>query len=202
MPIGVDYRDLPKPLTDQGDGATGAAGRGFANGVLPNFLEETGAVADTLGATSGRENVWNSDRRLADIFANNLDQNESITGFDIATHPWATTGAQIAGGLALPMGRVTSAADLAKFGAGYGLASGLGQKGTIPERMTSGVVGAGEGLAVTVLGGKALRAVAERAGPALARWRGKAPEGVPESACGRCGRRWSRRCCCGSCGPC
>ena len=77
MPIGVNYVTPPKPLTDQGDGTTGAAGRGFANGVLPNLLEEAGAVVDTLGGTAGRENVWNSDRRLADIWANNGEQNES-----------------------------------------------------------------------------------------------------------------------------
>jgi hypothetical protein len=165
---GLQYGEAPKILTDNGDAATGAAARGFANGVLPNLLEETGAVADTLGATSGRENVWNSDRRLADIWANNEAQNEAITGFDKQAHPYATTAAEIAGGLVVPMGKVRTAADLAKFGAGYGFASGFGREGTLPERLTSGVVGAGEGAAATVLGGKALEAAA----PLLAKgWR-------------------------------
>lgn len=165
---GLQYGEAPKILTDNGDAATGAAARGFANGVLPNMLEETGAVADMLGATPGRENVLSSDRRLADIWANNEAQNEAITGFDRQAHPYATTGAEIAGGLVVPMGKVRSAADLAKFGAGYGFASGFGREGTLPERLTSGVVGAGEGTAATVLGGKALEAAA----PLLARgWR-------------------------------
>jgi endonuclease YncB( thermonuclease family) len=165
---GIQYLKPPKVLTDNGDGTTGAMARGFANGFLPNLLEETGAAADTLGATSGRENVFNSDRRLADIWANNEAQNEAITGYDKQAHPYATTGAEIAGGLVVPMGKVRSAADLAKFGAGYGFASGFGREGTLPERLTSGVVGAGEGAAVTVLGGKALEAAA----PLLAKgWR-------------------------------
>lgn len=165
---GLQYGEAPKILTDNGDGTTGALARGFGNGVLPNLLEETGAVADMLGATPGRENVWNSDRRLADIWANNEAQNEAITGFDRQAHPYATTGAEIAGGLALPLGKVRTAADLAKLGAAYGFASGFGKEGTLPQRLTSGVVGAGEGLATTVLGGKALEAAA----PLLAKgWR-------------------------------
>lgn len=157
---GMAYRDAPRVLTDNGDGMTGAVARGFANGSLPNMLEELGAGADTLGATSGRESVWNSDRRLADIFANNLQQNEAITGYDRNEYPNAVLGSEIAGGLVVPVGRVRSAADLAKFGAAYGATSGFGQSGTIPERLTSGVIGAGEGLALTVAGGKALEAAA------------------------------------------
>lgn len=167
LPAYVRYGERPPVMTDQGDGAAGAGARGLANGVLPNFLEETGAIVDTFGGTNDRENVWNSDRRLADIYANNAAQNEAITRFDAFEHPYVTTGAQIAGGLAVPMGRVTSAADLAKFGAAYGAASGLGREGTIPQRLTSGVVGAGEGLALTVGGGKALEAAAPYVGKGL-----------------------------------
>ncbi|NML95464.1 thermonuclease family protein [Novosphingobium sp. TW-4] len=157
---GLAYGEAPKILTGNGDGAVGATARGFGNGVLPNLLEETGAIADALGATPGRESVWNSDRRLADIWANNEAQNEAITGFDRQEHPYATTGGEIAGGLALPLGKVNSAADLAKWGAVYGGLSGFGREGTLAQRLTSGVVGAGEGLAATVLGGKALEAAA------------------------------------------
>lgn len=177
---GFEYRDAPRVLTDPGDGAVGASARGFANGVLPNMLEELGAFPDSLGLTDGRENVWNSDRRFGDIYANNLAQNESITGFDEKAHPDAKFYSEIAGGLVVPMGRVRNAADLAKFGAVYGGISGLGQHGSIPERLTSGVVGAGTGIVTTVLGGKALEAAA----PYIAkgwRWaRGKSgPELVP-----------------------
>ena len=63
----VSYDLAPKPLTNLGDGATGAFARGAGDGVLPNLLDEVGAVPDSLGLTDGRENVFNSDRRWADI---------------------------------------------------------------------------------------------------------------------------------------
>lgn len=188
---GLEYGQRPKLLTDTGEGRVGAAARGFANGVLPNWLEETGAVADMLGGTAGRENIWNSDRRLADIWANNEAQNEAITGFDRQAYPYTTGASEIAGGLVLPLGKVNSAADLAKFGAGYGLLAGAGQEGSIPQRLTSGVVGAGEGLATTVLGGKLLEKALPRLlkfGPAakaesdLATGVARAGEGAPDIA--------------------
>ena len=178
LPAYANYVDAPKVMTEQGDGAAGAAARGLANGVLPNFLEETGAIVDTLGGTNDRENVFNSDRRLADIYANNAAQNEAITRYDEYGHPIVTTAAEIAGGVVLPLGNVRSAAGLAKWGAGFGAASGLGQEGTIPERLTSGVVGAGEGLALTVLGGKALEAAAPYVGRAVNRATGKSADGA------------------------
>lgn len=177
---GFEYHDAPRVLTDPGDGALGASARGFANGVLPNMLEELGAFPDSLGATPGRENVWNSDRRFGDIYSNNLQQNESITGFDEKAHPDAKFYSEIAGGLAVPIGRVRNAADLAKFGAVYGGVSGLGQHGSIPERLASGAIGVGTGVITTVLGGKALEAAAPLIGKGW-RWvRGKSgPELVP-----------------------
>lgn len=177
---GFEYHDAPRVLTDPGDGALGASARGFANGVLPNMLEELGAFPDSLGATPGRENVWNSDRRFGDIYTNNLQQNESITGFDEKAHPDAKFYSEIAGGLVVPVGRVRNAVDLAKFGAVYGGISGLGQHGSIPERLASGAIGVGTGVITTVLGGKALEAAAPLIGKGW-RWvRGKSgPELVP-----------------------
>lgn len=173
LPAYANYQDRPAVLTDMGDGATGAAVRGVGNGVLPSLLEEAGAIPDSLGLTDGRENVFNSDRRFADIYSNNLDQNEAITGFDRFEHPVASFSGELAGSLVLPMGRVRNAGDLAKWGAAYGGLSGVGQPGTIPERMTSGVVGAGMGLATTVLGGKALEAAAPYVGKGIQRVLGK-----------------------------
>ncbi|WP_072384058.1 thermonuclease family protein [Novosphingobium sp. NDB2Meth1] len=180
QPISIAYKDAPKVLTDPGDGALGAGLRGLGSGALANFLEEGGAVVDALGGTPGRENVWNSNRRFADIWANNEIQNESITGFDKAQHPYATTAGEFAGALALPVGKVRSAADLAKWGAAYGGLSGLGTEGTVEQRLGSGAVGAGLGAATSVIGAKLL----EAASPLVAkgwRWvRGKSgPELVP-----------------------
>lgn len=174
----IAYRGAPKPLTDPGDGTTGAGTRGLANGVLFNQLEELGAAVDTLGLTSGRENVWSSDRRLADIYANNLGQNEAITGFDRSEHPYAYGAGELGGAFVVPMARVHSAADLAKWGAAYGGLSGLGEEGTIPERLTSGVVGSGVGLATTVLGTKALEAASPYVAKGVRRVLGRGAEGV------------------------
>lgn len=180
QPIGIAYRDAPKVLTDNGDGALGAGLRGIGNGALANFLEEGGAVVDALGGTPGRENVWNSKRRFADIWLNNEIQNEAITGFDKSQHPYATGTGEFAGALAFPAGKVRSAAGLAKWGAVYGGLAGLGTEGTVEQRLGSGAVGAGLGAATSVIGAKLL----EAASPLVAkgwRWvRGRSgPELVP-----------------------
>lgn len=96
----VEYKRAPRVLTDPGDGAFGATMRGFGDPF--NFLDELGAAVDTLGGTDGRENISNSDRRWADIYANNLDQNRSILANDDAEHPYARFGGQLASGLAIP----------------------------------------------------------------------------------------------------
>ena len=182
--VGVGYQQAPRPLTDQGDGKTGAVLRGIGNGVLPNMLEEVGAAADTLGGTSGRENIWNSDRRLADIWFNNDQQNEAITGFDHAEHPYATLTGELAGSVIMPIGSVRSAAGLAKWGGGYGFAAGFGQDGDLPQRLSTGTLGAGVGVATTVLGTRALQAAAPYAGRAWRRMTGEAPGGASEVAAG------------------
>lgn len=96
----VEYKRAPRVLTDPGDGTFGAAARGFADPL--NVLDEAGALVDSLGGTDGRENISNSDRRWADIYANNLDQNRSILANDDAAHPYARFGGQLASGLAIP----------------------------------------------------------------------------------------------------
>ncbi|MEG8026355.1 hypothetical protein QP162_21915 [Sphingomonas aurantiaca] len=90
---------IPRVLTDHKDGVTGAALRGFADPF--NVLDEAGAVVDSL-APGDRENVWSSDRRFGDVYANNLDQNRSILAFDDTKHPYARFGGQLVGGLVAP----------------------------------------------------------------------------------------------------
>jgi endonuclease YncB( thermonuclease family) len=181
LPLYMRYQQMPRAETDPGDGRAGAVGRGLANGVLPNMLEEAGAVVDILGGTANRENIWNSDRRLADIYANNLAQNHAITRHDHSAYPLTATLSEIAGGLA-PVGRVSSLADLVKFGAGYGTVAGLGQEGTIPERLTSGVIGGGLGLTTAVAGGKALEAASPYVGRLASRFTRNAPRRAPAAS--------------------
>lgn len=152
------YKDTPAPLTDVGDGRTGATMRGVADGVLAGGLDEAGAIIDTLGLTPGRENVWNSDRRLADIWSNNQQQNSAIIGFDDMSNPAWRMGGQVAGGLAVPFGaKAKTVPQLFRVGAAYGGAEGfLGADGDIGERAISGAIGVPVGGAVGAAGGKAL----------------------------------------------
>lgn len=183
----VTYDIAPKPLTNQGDGATGAFARGIGDGVLPNLLPEVGSVVDAFGGTNDRENVWNSDRRLADIVANNWRQNEAIIGYDDMAHPYARFGGELAGGLAIPFGAsARTVPELARVGAAYGAAAGFGAGDSLPDRLTRGVVGIVPGAVGGAVVGKGLQIGL----PKLAagwRWvRGKngEPVAVPETADG------------------
>ena len=152
----MSYLDLPRPVTDVGDGATGAAGRGFADPF--NMLDELGGVADTLGigmAPDGeRETIWNSDRRFGDILWNNIDQNRSILAYDDQEHPIARFGGQIASGVVLPYGAgARTIPQLARLGAVEGFAAGFGAgEGGVGQRLPSAAIGGGLGFA----GGAAL----------------------------------------------
>lgn len=165
------YKDTPAPLTNVGDGRTGATVRGVADGVLAGGLDEAGAVIDTLGLTPGRENVWNSDQRLADIWANNQQQNSAIIGYDDMANPGWRLGGQIAGGLVVPFGaKAKTVPELFRVGAAYGGAEGfLGTDGSFGERAIGGAIGVPVGGAVGAVGGKALDfivpKVAARFGP-------------------------------------
>src|ERR1043166_252808 len=113
--------------------------RGMPRPAPLRVVSAAGAVVDTLGGTDNRENVWNSDRRLADIVANNWRQNEAILGYDELAHPYARLGGELAGGLAIPFGaKATTAIDLAKVGAAYGAAAGFGAGDDLPERLAQG----------------------------------------------------------------
>lgn len=170
--IGTNYLPGPKILTDMGDGALGAGTRGLGSGALAGGLDEVGAFVDMAGLTPNRENVWNSDRRLADIWANNQSQNSAILGYDELKHPYAELAGEVAGGLVVPFGaKAKTVPELFRVGAAYGGASGfLGTDGDIGQRAIGGAIGvpiggvAGAGL------GKALEArmrVAPRIGGLL-----------------------------------
>ncbi|MCK9543970.1 MAG: hypothetical protein M0R03_18275 [Novosphingobium sp.] len=159
LPAYAVYKEGPKPLTDLGDGAAGASIRGFGAGTLAGALDEIGAGADTLGLTPGRENVWNSERRLADIWANNQHQNEAILGYDRSAHPWATLGGEVAGGLVVPFGaKARTVPQLFRVGAAYGGTQGfMGTEGSLGERAIGGAVGTLAGGVVGAGAGKALQ---------------------------------------------
>jgi len=139
------YSRAPRILHDSGDAALGAGLRGVADPL--NVLDELGAVVDTAGLTGGREDIWNSDRRWADVYDNNLEQNRGILGYDELHHPAARIGGQIAGSLVLPVvgteGVYANAARAAlRAGAGRFAAEQAG-RAAVRNRLIA--IGAGEG---------------------------------------------------------
>ncbi|HEX8388717.1 MAG TPA: hypothetical protein VF636_06845, partial [Sphingomonas sp.] len=200
----VRYADPPKLLTDRKDGATGAALRGFADPV--NLLDEVGALADTLApsAINDRENVWSSDRRFGDVYANNLDQNRSVLDYDEAKHPYARFGGQLVGGVALPGASVQGVGFSAARGAlragagrfaaeqaarsavtrrlGYagaveGGIAGAGQGETWQERALGGAIGAPVGFGLGAGTGVLAPRLAEAVGRPFSRMVGRDAEG-------------------------
>jgi hypothetical protein len=91
---------IPRPETD----ATNAFARGAGDFPTLGFLDELGAVADTLGGTDKRNNIWNSDLSFRDLLNQNIDMNRGIIHSDEEQHPIARAAGQIAGSLALPAG--------------------------------------------------------------------------------------------------
>ncbi|WP_294211330.1 hypothetical protein [uncultured Sphingomonas sp.] len=148
----VSYKDAPRVLTDNKDGATGSFLRGVADPI--NMLDEMGAVVDTV-VPNARENVWSSDRRFGDILANNLDQNRSILAYDDAKHPYARFGGQLAGGLVTPgasvegLGYRTAAEVLRNGGTRYAAEQAARQAVVrrlgVAGAIEGGLAGAGQG---------------------------------------------------------
>lgn len=97
----VSYGDAaPRVLTNPGDGQGGALVRGVGDPL--NMLDEIGSVFDTAGTTKGRENIWNSKRRWADILANNAEQNRSILAYDSEAYPKTRFAGQLGGSVIMP----------------------------------------------------------------------------------------------------
>lgn len=150
----------------------GAFGRGIGKNVP--FIDELGAVADSLGGTSGRENVFNSDHSFGELYNRNVDINRGMLDADEANHPVASLTGQILSGLAIPSGlegvglnagksvlvaggtmreaRAAAAAAVrnrvATIGGVYDGLQGAGNAdGGIGNRIAGGVAGAAEGAA-------------------------------------------------------
>lgn len=183
--IGMVQNTPPRVLTDSGDGATGAALRGFGTGVFAGGLDEAGAFVDMLGGTPGRENIWNSDRRWADQWYNNQQQNASILGYDVLAHPTASTVGEVGGaltsGFIAPYGAgARTIPQLAKVGGVYGAGYGfLDTDGGVAERALQVVPNALLGAATNAVGGKALQVAAPVAAKAVQAITRRAP---PKSA--------------------
>ncbi|MCA1653663.1 MAG: hypothetical protein ABR588_05885 [Sphingomicrobium sp.] len=155
------YIQPPRPSIDPGDGKFGTTARGFGDPF--NMLDEVGGVADSLGLTAGRENVWNSDRRFGDVLWNNIDQNRAIIAHDEDTHPYYRIGGQLTGGLFVPVaGEARTVGQLARIGAvegglaGFGAGEG-GVVNRLPGALGGTVLGAAGGVVLGGLGAGAAR---------------------------------------------
>jgi len=194
----VSYQELPRVLTDLGDGKLGAGLRGVADPF--NVLDEAGALVDTVGGTNGRENLFSSDRRFGDIYANNLDQNRSILANDDAAHPYVRFAGQMAGGLIAPGASVEgvgfsaarnalrtgatrmAAVDAARnavvrrlgtAGAIEGGIAGAGAGENLRSRATGALIGAPVGLALGVGTSIAAPVIAKAIGKPFSRLAGR-----------------------------
>ncbi|MEJ7926380.1 hypothetical protein WG908_06355 [Sphingobium sp. AN641] len=166
----IPYKQLPRVITDPGDGIVGAAGRGLADPI--NMLDEMGGLVDSLGLTEGRENIWDSDRRFGDVLWNNIDQNRAILAYDDQNHPVARFGGQLASGLAIPgasmQGVGLAAARKVLQAGGTRLAAKEAAEAAVRSRLASGGAvegglagfGAGEGSSLDRLPGAGVGAAA------------------------------------------
>ncbi|WP_394648156.1 thermonuclease family protein [uncultured Sphingomonas sp.] len=198
---GIPTVARPRVLTDPGDGRTGAVLRGFADPF--NMLDEAGAVVDSLLPGSERENIWSSDRRFGDVYANNLEQNRAILDHDAKDYEWWRFGGQLASGLAMPGASVEGvglgaaraalrggasryAAEqaarrafvgrLATAGGVEGAAAGAGQGETWPERAQGAAIGGPAGAALGVGAGVLAPRIARAVGRPFSRLRAGAGE--------------------------
>ncbi|KZY55407.1 hypothetical protein A3736_01910 [Erythrobacter sp. HI0063] len=197
----IGYAAAPPIMIDGGGEALGAGIRKYASGFLAGGLDELGAVVDTLGGTPGRESVFNSDRRLADIWANNQRQNAATLSYDQTNYPVASTLGELSGGLTsgfvLPWGAgARTVPQMAKVGAAWGGAGGfLSTDGTVTDRLKGAAIGAPIGAIAEPALGKAVealaplvsrgvRAVTDRGGNLTARAAGDASADIPPPPAG------------------
>lgn len=158
----------PRPVIDPGDGAFGSFARGLGDPM--NAIDELGGVADAVGLTPGRENVWNSERRFGDVLWNNIDQNRAVLAHDDEEHPVARIAGQLTSGVALPMGATTTPLRLgATMAVEGGIAGAMAGEGRVVDRIPNAVMGTITGAALGPVLGHAGQAVA----PALGRLLGK-----------------------------
>lgn len=146
--------------------------------------ERIGAgMADTLtfGASdkiiaAGRGLAGNGDYDRELLMAN------AVTDQIADEHPWQYHGGQVAGGLILPMFEARTPAQLAKVGAAYGAAYGLGSSDTlaeVPGNVATGtVIGGGTGWG----GGKLVEKLGARSAAKAARPASESAERVARAA--------------------
>lgn len=124
-----------------------AATYGLVQGATMNWGDEAGAVIDTLGITGSGPNLFNSNASFTDLVAQH--QREIQQEFTDAAdqHPGYYIGANLVGGLAVPLGKARSFGQFVRAGAIAGFASGAGEGESLGERGVNAAIGATGGAA-------------------------------------------------------
>jgi hypothetical protein len=124
--------------------------RGTADTLTLGLSDELGAVVDTVGRGG--------------TYAENLARERAIADYDEENNFGLRLAGQFAGGVALPTGGASSAAQLARVGAGYGGAYGLGSGESTTDRLIGAGFGAATGAAAGAAFGLIGNHVASRGG--------------------------------------
>ncbi|KAK4833125.1 hypothetical protein QYF36_002916 [Acer negundo] len=148
---GVDYSGIEAKPVDPGDGTAGAFARGVANAGSLGLANRIGAVVDTVGG----DGTYNE----------NLNRRRGYDLYDQQNNGAARLGGQVLGGLAVPIVGGTSAANLARNGAGIGALYGYNDSyGDTSSRLIAAGGNAVAGGALGYAGGRAAEYLAGRGG--------------------------------------
>lgn len=170
-------RDVVDARKQRPDIPVGSLGQGWQNLEMVESPDVGGTALGTLADTSlGAGAIGAADvvtggflDELAGVLGGNADNARAVMGASADERPVSTLAGNIAGGAILPAGRATSAANLAKTGAGYGAIYGAGSaNGDLGDRaagaLAGGLLGGLTGFGVgKVTGGASSRAAAKTA---------------------------------------
>ncbi len=157
-------------ILDKIGGSMGAALHGVVNGATLNLWDP--AIAASLATAKGTpvsysvgggtQNTSSAPAYL-DRYHENLAAMRGSAQEDQKAHPVASLAGNVAGGLMLPVGKISSVGGAARTGASLGLGYGVGQGVTDDKGLGNVAVKAGEGALAGGVGG----AVIGKAGQSL-----------------------------------
>ena len=168
--------DHPQPEVPKSQ----AAVYGLADGVTARHTDELGAMVDTAGDYFKGE-LGGANPQVADVlnrYRQHVNQNRVELDRGRAQHPGTALTAEVAGGLAGPLGKMRGVAGAAGAGAAYGHGDSVGEgRQVVEDSLKGGLVGGALGYA----GAK----VAPRVGSALEKGAYKTLQGLSKPSTGR-----------------
>lgn len=148
---------------------------GFGDSAAFGFLDEAGAVFDSVIPTPNRENIWTSGRSFSEAWRTNVERNRDALEESSEEHFGAHLAGGIAGAIVIPAGSgAKGALQVAKVGAVQGAVYGVGSGEGFQDRLVTGAQDAALGGVL----GAALGSVAGRIGKAFGRGADDAGEGL------------------------